>query len=218
MKKLVITTLLVLSGYASSQATPAVNCEKVEVGSFINFRYETTATFPNPPKSEYFSLSNDKFNFSACGLSVNGDANKVVIKANDFSTLMKYTKSISTKDPYTYVGLIVASGYKYPSIKEGFYAYSLPININYLSREVGTISEYLGFFNDGAIGYRLDNGPLVPYYYQGKITPFTYPSGTKILNFYVMPSILATRTIERFEVNLADNQITMWYKHDFPSQ
>lgn len=215
MKKIALTVLLALVSTAAAQT---VDCSTVEIGSFLSFSYKETAVFPNPSKSVNKSLARENIDFNTCGYRVLGDQNKIIIKASSMQSLLKLIGQEESKS--VSLSMIGLSGYKYPSIREGFYSYNVWVDIEPATRKVDTFRledslAELALFKDAAIGYKIDDGPMTPFFYEGKVMPFVYPAGTKVIDFYALRGSYSNG-YDRFQLDLSNNIITLWKKYDFP--
>lgn len=217
MNKVLTSAIFVVTSAAFAQS---VDCSTVKVGSFLILEYKETATFPNPSKSIYKSLDGEPINFNSCGLSVSGDTKKIVIKASSMADLLKFTGM--EKLGRFAVGMVGFSGYKYPSIREGFYSYSVYVNLDPVKREVDTLntsesSAVLSVMKDATIGYKIDNGPITPFYYEGKLTPFKFSESTKVIDFYALRRNY-NNGYDRISFDIPNNTITLWTEHEFPTK
>ena len=137
------------------------------------------------------------------------------ITAKSFADLVKLTNQSGSNR--FYFDLVGISGYKYPSLKQDFFSYGLFLTLDPSTRKVGisTVGQK-SLFRDASIGYKMDNGPMVPFHYEGVITPFTYPATTKQLDFYTLRKYYSDG-YDRVLFDFSNNTITLWKKFEFPS-
>lgn len=216
MKMILATTTLAAASLAGAQV---VDCPTLKMGSYIRLSYKEKATFPDVPKATDKFLKFDNVDIDQCGYTITGDTNKVYIKANSVSELLKLVAVENTS--WFAIPMLKSSGYKYPSIREGFYLYPLYVVLNTKDNSVSNLkadNDYIAesTFRDSVIGYKLNNGALKPYYYDGKVIPFTIPPETSTLDFYAKKGDTVNDGWDRILFNFKDNSITLWYNYPFP--
>ncbi|WP_189066910.1 hypothetical protein [Deinococcus seoulensis] len=210
--------MLSLLAFATSAAGQTAKCSTLDIGSFLFLSFDTVATFPNPSESITRSFSQESFNFNQCGYSISSDKNKLSIKAKSLNDLFRLVNSRSPGYKIFSFAAASISGYKYPSIKEGFFYYPVNINIDTTTRRVTGEDKSSGFLDDTSIGYKINGGPLKPFYYEGRFQPFSYPSGIQNLNFYILPSDFSTDSVQRIQVDFLNSAISIWNMHSFPAK
>jgi hypothetical protein len=218
MKKLLPATLLALSATGAAQT---VDCSTVQVSSFGLLQYKIPGTFPTPPKDVYKSLEVEPVNFNECGYTVTSDTKKIVIKAGSLTELYKLLGMNEMKDPRFAVAFVGFSGYKYPTLREGFYSYSVWFTYNPLTGEIGTFDQSaesratIATMKSATAGYKVNGGPITPFYYDGVVTKAKLPVDTKTIDLYAIRGSY-NNGFDRILFDLENATVTLWTKHEFP--
>ncbi|MFD2610166.1 hypothetical protein ACFSR9_12055 [Deinococcus taklimakanensis] len=198
-----------------------VDCDSVSVGSYSMLTYKIPATFPNPSKTEYKSLEIEPASFKGCGYEVTSDTRVISIKADSRQGLFKLLGMDKMKEPFFAIPFVGFSGYKYPSLKMDFYSYNVwftyapgsgQIDTFDYDAETRAVNQTL---KSASAGYKVDGGPLTPFYYEGVITKAKLPTTTKTIDFYAMRGTYSNG-YDRILIDLSNNSVTLWKKYDFP--
>lgn len=218
MKKLLPAALLAFSATSGAQT---VDCSTVRVGFTGLFQYKIPGTFPNPSKDIYKSLDIEPTNFNECGYTVTSDSSKIVIKASSLTELFKLLGQNMSRDPYFAIPFVGFSGYKYPAIREGFYSYSVWFTYNPRTGEIGTFDSNaqsradIAILKSAAAGYKVNGGPITPFFYEGVVTKAKLPVDTKTIDLYAIRGSYSDG-FDRVLIDLENFTMTLWKKHEFP--
>lgn len=241
MKKIILTTLLLVFGAHSYAAEPPivkVNCDDVKLSlnttmdNRLNFSayWNDEGTFPNPPK--YTEIGDThlskikKFRIECPDFSASYDGNVAEIKAKEgagiFARISGYDKQLN---------LFSISGYKYPNIKQGFFNSSYSINLDDLILKTSIyeikqgddlnndILKYHSIKKDSIIGYKIDGGELKPLLYDRKVSNYIddFNRAKTIDIFHKISSSNAGVIIQRIFIDKENDVLRIYAKSPFPS-
>jgi hypothetical protein len=217
--RMMIVTLVAALTFQTIQAGDAqtkLNCdEKVsfdinDMNESFNRQIVTAMTttpgvFPNPSKTEFidvpFVMTCPSFTASSVNdsFSITGDV------LQNFKRLRGSSGGIS---------LLYVYGWKYPSIREGFWSNGVSIRIQNNKFVVESDDEYNVWFRDAVVAVRLNGGPLKPVYFEGKVTQIQH--GPKdLIQLYLKGS---DRQFDYLVLDLKKGYINVQNGVEFPSQ
>lgn len=218
MNRRTLTTLTVLSLSAAGAQT--VDCATVQLPLIDTLLYTVPDTFPNPSKRELKFLGSETVQFSACGMTITSDT-----KGNYAVTTggaQKLQALFTGSDGTALFPAIFASRdtYKNLATKEGPYSQKAWLAFDFKTRLLSSIvstPEELEGLQLVSAGYTFDGGPLTPFFYEGKIQPVTVPTGTRVVDVYVLRRGVSGG-FDRLQLNLAAGAYRVWQTHPFPAR
>lgn len=192
-----MTALLALAGLAGAQDKRQVDCSSVVIYGDLTLQYDA-------PTRKRMALGGHKGTWEACGLRVTGDGNRTTVDAGSIEALAQAMGSLEGQR--LNVTLLRRD--------IGVQPYHLTVIVALSLRALWTMDQHLHMLGDTAIGYRLDDGPLMPLLHQGKAGDVPFLPDTQVINLYATPGQYTE--FERVEINLKTGTLSVWRKHDFP--
>lgn len=217
MRKMILLALLSVASVAAAQT---VDCSTVKLTSLRSLSYKTPGVFPNPPKEELKLLSLDKVDFNACGMKIISDGQGYIsVNLGSKANMLKVINS-DTMDNSLSVAIVGISGYKYPTLRQDFYSYSVWFDYDTSTGVLKTFDTdsarvAVSTLRDASVGYKVDNGPMTPFYYDGKIIPAKLPTNITILDIYALRSSYQDG-FDRVRFNIPAGSYEMWKTYPFP--
>lgn len=212
---------LVLTGTVAGAQN--IDCSTVQLDSIDSLWYDGPGNFPNTKENVYISLDIDKIDFNQCGLTVSSDGiGNWTVNAGSREKLASFLKAKNSDESYFHVLMVGDTGYQYPTLKQGYYFHSVSFMFDLDSNEVYNpqSDEDLfsqAFLNDATIGYKVNDGPITPYFYKGEIIPATLPVNTKTIDIF---SIRKGRPIgsDHVRIDLEKGSYQVWKEFAFPAK
>jgi len=198
----------------SDEELPSVYFSNSTVGDgLFMLHWEIKGTFPNPTQSKFES---GNFEVETSLFSAKQSEGIFWIESNTF---MKCYRQLRYPIPLLQIG-----GYRYPSIREGFWLDEVKIEIgtdneNYVSFET---EDYISsFFKDAVIGYKINEGELLPILFDGKLTRKRISlEDDTVVDIYIKgeTSFGDLAKIKRITLDLRSNRMTFYKHFQFPEK
>ena len=206
----------------SSATAQDIDCSTVRLNLPESLSYKIPGTFPNPSKDEYKLLAIEKIDFKQCGIDIVSDGKgNTVVNAGSRENLIKLLNKEDSDSKNFAMSMVGFSGYKYPTIREGFYSYTVWFVYSFDSGEVRNLETdetklSATLLKDATIGYKVNDGPLTPFFYEGKIIPATIPINSKTIDVFAIRKSYSNG-VDRIRIDLEKGSYQIWKKHPFPS-
>ncbi len=201
--------LTLLAGMGRAEADEANCATMLLTGTSLS--YTTKGTFPASPESRRFKFLDDDSPApaqKACGLTFTPDrkAGAVTISAPSFKP---FSQLLGHLAPPTAKARL--------DIQNSLDMAEQHIYFDPSKRTLGFKGQSTSEHQLVA-AVKIDGGPLKPLYYDGKVTPITYPTSAKKLDVYMSANKAFVLFWQRASINLKSPSITIYRKAAMPSK
>lgn len=173
--------------------------------------YTTKGTFPASPESRKFKFLDDDSPVpaqKACGLTFTPDrkANSLIISAPSFKPFSQLLGHLAP--PTAKARLDIQNSLD--MAEQHVYFDPTKRTISFKGSSVSP--------QQLVAAIKIDGGPLKPLFYNGKVTPVSYPAGAKKLDIYFSADKAFVLFWRRASINLKSPSITIYRKAVMPSK
>jgi hypothetical protein len=220
MIKMVVLAFLTLATAAVAQT---LDCSTINLGQLGRLSYTVLEVPPNLSKRESYSLERTIIDFEDCGVKIIADgegyASVFIADKRQFYKLISIPNAtIKNRVSFPMVGVNV---YEYPSTKEVLYSRNAWLVLFADTGNLGTFSlpetaSDLEFLKEATISYKVDGGPLTPFFHEGKVIRATLPTNIKTLDIYASRSDY-DKGFDRVRIDFENSSYELWKKYPFPA-
>lgn len=223
-KFLIAPIILSLANTALAQD---IDCNTIKV-NMSSIAYEIKAVFPNSKKTSYYYPMRDNVSavdFSSCGFTITSDKDKASFKVKDNKTLhnLFFGRSVEYQSDIN-LPFVSRYGSTFSSITLHYWLEGGQFG---LSGFTSINKEYYGSdytfnkFKDIVIGYRINNGELMPALYEGKVSAIPKITSNDTIDFYFSKDIFSSSyriMPTRYTFDLKNSTLTLWKDFAFPEK